>query len=91
MPSPTKITLSPQVTAFASTLHPERRRAIKAALRELSHGRGDHKALKDELAGFHRLRVGRYRIIYELCHDGSIECVFLEDRSIVYEKFSPSS
>jgi mRNA interferase RelE/StbE len=91
MPSRTEIKIGPQVSAYAAKLHPEHRRAIKAAIRELAQGRGDHKALKNNLQGFHRLRVGRYRIIYELTENGSLECVFIEDRSVVYEEFTPSA
>ena len=89
MPSPTKVLIDPQVAAYAAKLHPEHRRAIKAALKDLAYGRGDIKALKDSLEGFFRLRVGGYRIVYRTDDAGVIQCLFLEDRSAVYETFQP--
>jgi mRNA interferase RelE/StbE len=85
MPSPTKVLLDREVVDFASRLHPDTRRAIKAALRALAEGKGDIAPLAEDLAGLYRLRVGRFRIIYR--HDSStlIRCFFMEERRIVYD------
>ena len=86
MPSPIKIRLMDAVVAYAAHLHPEHRRALKAALRELSNGRGEVKILERELDGFERLRVGRYRVIFRR-RANMIDCVFMETRDIIYEVF----
>ena len=83
-----KVLVAEQVVAGLHLLHPDHRKVIRAALRELGHGRGDTKELSGTLAGFYRLRIGRYRVVY--CYrDKHIEVLFLEQRSIVYELFRP--
>ena len=76
-----------QITTFARHLAPEPRRAIKQALQDLREERGDIRALDENLAGYYRLRVGRYRIIFAYADDGAIEALFIGERSLVYELF----
>ena len=76
-----------QITTFARRLAPEPRRAIKQALQDLREERGDIRALDENLAGYYRVRVGRYRIIFAYAHDGAIEALFIGERSLVYELF----
>jgi len=76
-----------QVVEFAQRLAPEPRRAVKRALQELRSERGDIRALEGALAGYYRLRVGRFRIVFAYAADGAIEAVFMEERSLVYEVF----
>jgi mRNA interferase RelE/StbE len=83
-----KVLVSGQIVARLRTLHPDHRRDIRTALRELGKGRGDQKELAGRLAGFYRLRIGRYRIVYRY-QEKHIEALFLEQRSIVYELFRP--
>jgi mRNA interferase RelE/StbE len=79
---------SRQVIEFAGRLAPAPRRALKRALTELPQGHGDIQPLEANLAGYHRLRAGKYRIIFEYAKDGAIEAVFIEERALVYEIFS---
>ena len=83
-----KLLVSEQIVARLRTLHPDHRKDIRAGLRELANGRGDVKELEGRLAGFCRLRIGRYRIGYRY-REKHIEAIFLEQRSIVYELFRP--
>jgi mRNA interferase RelE/StbE len=83
-----KVLVSEQILARLRTLHPDHRREIRTALRELAKGRGDVKELAGRLAGFYRLRTGRYRVVYRY-RDKHVEAIFLEQRSIVYELFRP--
>ena len=83
-----KVFVSDQIVGKLRTLHPDHRKEIRSALRELAKGRGDIKELEGRLAGFYRLRVGRYRMVYRY-QDKHIEAIFLEQRSIVYELFRP--
>jgi len=84
-----KISASEQVQRWLSGLTPESKRQVRAALRGLERsGRNlDVKALRGELEGFYRLRVGGYRIVY---HYGAGQIVYLdyaELRDEVYEAF----
>ena len=83
-----KVLVSDQILARLRTLHPDHRKNVRTALRELARGRGDLKELAGRLAGFYRLRIGRYRIVYRY-RDKHVEAIFLEQRSIVYELFRP--
>jgi mRNA interferase RelE/StbE len=77
-----------QVIEFAKLLAPEQRRAIKRALRDLGDEVDcDIKPLEGTLIGYHRLRVGRFRIVFSYARDGAVEAIFAEERSVVYELF----
>jgi hypothetical protein len=52
---------------------------------------GDLKSLEGRLAGFSRLRISGYRVIYaQRIERGSrvIECLFAERRALVYDLFA---
>ncbi len=76
-----------QVIELAKRLAPEQRRAVKQALLDLRHERGDIRALEGTLAGYCRIRVGKFRLIFAYASDGAIEVVFMEERRLVYEVF----
>ncbi len=78
---------SRQVIEFVARLAPEPRRAVKRALEDLRDGKGDIQALESNLAGYHRLRAGKYRIIFQYARDGAIEAIFIEERALVYDVF----
>ena len=65
----------------------EHRRALKRAILGLAQERGDIKALGDELAGYYRLKVARYRVIFRYAPGRVIQCIYLHERSLVYEIF----
>ncbi|MEY2881098.1 MAG: hypothetical protein RLZZ15_3478 [Verrucomicrobiota bacterium] len=75
---------------FQRALAPVPRRALKAGILGLATGRGDIKALEDELAGLYRLRVGVHRVIFRYAEDGSIVCLFAQRRGVVYELLAAS-
>ncbi len=50
-------------------IDPGDRRRVIAAIDRLAHERSAGSALKGEFGGLRRLRVGRYRIIYETIHE----------------------
>ena len=77
-----EIIIREEVRDYLRTLAPETRRRAKAALGALPSG--DTKSLREELAGFHRLRVGDHRFIYRQ-HAGRIRVFYAAPRSIVYE------
>lgn len=80
-----RIYLSAQVESLRARLHPEQRRAVKKALIALAAGRGDCLPLDEELEGYHRLRVGEYRIVFRYDGAGDIRCIFAERRKLVYD------
>jgi mRNA interferase RelE/StbE len=85
-----KIEVSEQVQNFIRSCSPEPRRLLREGLRNLAEEKGDIKALDGELAGYCRLRVRTYRIIfrYETDRRGrKIFCPFAEHRGVVYEAF----
>jgi len=77
----------PQVQDFYTGLGMTYRRDTKRALTLLKKERGDIKALGDDLAGFYRLRVGPFRIIFRYRKGRVIECVYMNRRALVYEVF----
>ena len=81
---PIEVRVTAQVRDYQRGLAPEPRRRLKQAIVGLALGRGDIKALSEDLAGFHRLRVGEHRIVYRR-HAGRIECFYAAPRKIVYE------
>lgn len=81
------VRISAQVVRFSTNLAPEPRRAVKQALRDLRSERGDIRTLEGVLAGYQRLRVGRFRVIFSYAADGAIEVLFIEERSLVYDVF----
>ena len=56
-------------------------------MKELGHERGDIRSLEQALAGYYRLRVGKFRLIFRYVNTGEIEAIFVEERSMVYEVF----
>ncbi len=86
------ITVRIQEEAFdyLKRLAPKPRHAIRLAIKKLATEQGDIKVLCDELEGFHRLRIGSHRVIFEYeIIDGkrTITCVFAGSRKWIYEVF----
>ena len=82
-----KISASNQVAGWLSGLPPDPKRRMRAALRGLGDWQGDIKALRGELEGFYRLRVGGYRIVYRVLEGEVIRLDYADTRDVVYEAF----
>jgi mRNA interferase RelE/StbE len=82
-----KISASDQVTGWLGNLPPEPKRRVRAALKGLGKWKGDVKALRGDLEGFYRLRVGGYRIVYRVLNGKVIQLAYADARDIVYENF----
>jgi mRNA-degrading endonuclease RelE of RelBE toxin-antitoxin system len=80
-----RVVLARQVVDFIHRLPPEPKRRLRRALRDLRAEKGDIRALEPPLQGYCRLRVGGYRIVFSYAKRGTIECIFAEQRSVVYE------
>jgi mRNA-degrading endonuclease RelE of RelBE toxin-antitoxin system len=86
----TRIKVEAQVENFVKSIAPEPRRALRPAIKGLAQNRGDIKRLEGKLSGFHRLRVGHYRVIFaERVEKGFrvVECLFARERPVVYDMF----
>jgi len=69
-------------------LAPTPKLRLRAALAKLANEKGDLIALENELAGFSRLKVGRYRVVFRYVEPSTIDCIFVEERKLVYEIFA---
>lgn len=84
-----KISASEQVQEWLSALPPDTKRRVRAALRALEAGARhlDIKALRGELEGFYRLRVGHYRIVYHHGRGRTLYPDYADLRDDIYEVF----
>jgi len=80
------VRLSEQVVTFVRQLPPESKKRVRSALRDLRDLKGDLKELESPLDGYCRLRIFQFRVIVKI-HPKSVDCIFIERRSIVYEVF----
>jgi mRNA-degrading endonuclease RelE of RelBE toxin-antitoxin system len=76
-----------QVKDYLDSLGPEPRHRLNLALKALEAERGDILALREALGGYCRLRVGSHRVIFRYQPGRVIDCVFVEERSLVYQLF----
>jgi mRNA-degrading endonuclease RelE of RelBE toxin-antitoxin system len=87
-----RVEVSDQVRDFVRGQAPEPRHKLRHAIRRLALERGDIRALEGPLKGFHRLRVGAYRVVFtyalEEGNPMAIRCLFAETQDIVYGVFS---
>ena len=86
-----EVRVGPEVEKFVKSLAPEPRRALSRAIKGLAKPEGDIKLLEGKLGGWHRLRVGGYRVVYkETAQSGTrvVNCVYANHRSVVYEMFA---
>ena len=82
-----RVKIREQVWKFYARLGPQDRRAVKRALLQLATERGDIRSLRDRLDGYYRLRVGTYRVIFRYLEGRVIECVYMNDRALIYDVF----
>jgi len=87
-----KVEISDQVRDFVRCQAPEPRQRLRHAIRRLTLERGDIRAFEGPLKGFHRLRIGAYRVVFAYAVEAgkpmTIRCLFAETRDIVYGVFS---
>lgn len=82
-----KISASEQVQRWLVALPPDTKRRVRAALRGLQNSRGDIKALRGELEGFCRLRIGGLRIVYSQLPGKILRLEYADSRDVIYETF----
>ena len=83
-----RILASEQVQCWLISVPPEPKKRIRAELKLLAAGKAEEvKALRGELDGYLRLRIGDYRII---CHVGAgprIKLDYADIRETIYGTF----
>lgn len=87
----TEVLVAGRVRQFLCSLAPEPKRALNRAIKGLERDEGDIKRLDGKLAGWSRLRVSGYRVVFKETASQDvrqINCVFAERRSVVYEMFA---
>ncbi len=82
-----KISASEQVQSWLLGLPPETKHRVRLALRALTKGRGDIKALVGPLEGYNRLRIGGLRVLYRQPNAQEILLEYANNRDVVYEIF----
>ena len=85
-----RVRIQEEVLDYLRSLPPQPRHALKLAIKKLSEEQGNIKSLTDDLEGFHRLRVGSYRVIFVysvFAGERVITCVYACSRKWIYEVF----
>ena len=83
-----KLRFTPEAARLLSKIHPENKKYIKKALKELRQNPYTGKDLQEELFGFNSLRINKYRIIYDIREDEYLlRIYYIGQRSDVYEQF----
>ncbi|MBA3018681.1 MAG: type II toxin-antitoxin system RelE/ParE family toxin [Proteobacteria bacterium] len=83
-----KITFTPEAVALLSKLHPESKKLIRSALKELSQNPDSGDDLQGELSGFKSCKPKRYRILYKIDEENRlIQVYYVGHRKDVYEQF----
>ena len=82
-----KISASDQVKEWLAALPPQSKMRVRQALRDLQKGKGDIQALRNELSGWCRLRIGGLRIIYKTLPGQIVLLEYADTRDVIYENF----
>jgi mRNA interferase RelE/StbE len=78
---------TPEAAFRIRKLHPQVKRAVRAAVDRLLVSPLDGRALRDELAGMWSFRVGKYRIVYRINDkELALDVVLVGSRRDIYEE-----
>jgi hypothetical protein len=86
-----KVTIEQQPLEFIQRQPPEHRKRLRDVLRAVERGTVFPGPLEDELEGFYKLKVERFRLILQSVatpEGPGFRVVFAERRTVVYEMFS---
>jgi mRNA interferase RelE/StbE len=67
-------------------LHPQLKRKLRAALDDLARDASLGKPLKDPLAGYRSLRIGKFRLVYRVAANRHLELLDFGPRETIYEE-----
>lgn len=84
-----EVRISHQVREYLRHLPPIPMQRIRDGLRDMANLHGNLKDLEPPLDGYTRLRIHQFRLILKI-HQDSVDVIFIEKRSIVYDLFAAS-
>ena len=80
---------TPEASRLISKLHPENKKLIRSALKDLRNNPYAGSDLQEELYGFKSFKLKGYRIIYNINEeDNFIQIFHIGHRKDVYEKLN---
>jgi mRNA interferase RelE/StbE len=83
-----RIRFTPEAARLLSKIHPENKKLIKAAIKELRQDPHSGDDLEEELFGFKSYKIKRYRILHKINEEENvIEVYYIGHRRDVYEQF----
>lgn len=83
-----RIRFTPEAAGLLAKLHPENKKLIKTALREISKAPYSGHDLQEQLSGFKSYRSKRHRILYRVNEEEHVIEIFcVGPRKDVYEQF----
>ena len=83
-----RVRFTHEAAALLRKFHPQNKKQIKTAIRELRQDPDSGGDLQEELFGFKSYKSKRYRIIYKLNEEENvIEIYYVGHRRDVYEQF----
>ena len=84
--TPFRLKATEETAAFLRELHPQLKRKIKAALKEIISYPDTGKSLRLDLKGLRSFRVGRFRIVYRIASNRIIELIAVGPRKTIYQE-----
>ena len=81
---PYRLRASGRVADLLRGMHPQLRRRVRAAIDMIRTDPISGKELRDELAGLRSFRVARFRVVYRIAADRTIELVAIGPRRTIY-------
>ena len=81
-----KVRVPDDVAKTLQGLHPELKRKVKFALKNILSDPHSGKSLKNDLKGLHSYKAGRFRIIYRIASRRIVEIVAIGPRRKIYEE-----
>jgi len=83
-----RVKFTHEASDLVKKLHPENKRQIRSAIKELCQKPDAGSDLQEELSGFKSYKSKRYRIIYKLNEEENvIQIYYVGHRRDVYEQF----
>ena len=83
-----RVRFTPEAAGLLSKFHPENKKLIKAAIKELRRDPHLGDDLQEELSGFKSYKLKRYRILCRVNEkEDFLEIYYVGHRSDIYEQF----
>ncbi|MHB8763060.1 MAG: type II toxin-antitoxin system RelE family toxin [Deferrisomatales bacterium] len=83
---PYRLRVPHDVAELLRGLHPGLKPKLKAALQAIQHDPHAGKPLREELAGLRSYRVSKFRVVYRVADDTTVELVAVGPRKSIYEE-----